>query len=138
MDKWEPGSHGGTYGGGGPVISAAALATVQTLQEEKLVENAAEMGVHLITGLRKLQLQYPFIGDVRGRGLMIGVEITAGGDKSKSLTNAIQAACLEHDLLLLTCGTYGNVIRWIPPLIVTSDQIDEALAVFADALGEVA
>ena len=136
MDKWEPGSHGGTYGGGGPVISAAALATVQTVQEENLVENAAVMGERLMTGLRKLQKQYPFIGDVRGWGLMVGVEITVNGAADKTLTDAIQKACLKRDLLLLTCGTYGNVIRWIPPLIVTAEQIDEALVVFESALGE--
>ena len=137
MDKWEPGTHGGTYGGGGPVVSAAALATVQTLLEENLIGNAAKMGERLISGLRKLQKQYPIIGDVRGRGLMVGVEITSEGDQSKSLTNAIQAACLKRDLLLLTCGTYGNVIRWIPPLIVTAEQIDAALVVFESALAEV-
>lgn len=137
MDKWEPGSHGGTYGGGGPVISAAALATVQTLQEENLVANAARMGERLCSGLRKLQLKFPIIGDVRGRGLMVGVEITAKGDQSKTITSAIQAACLKRNLLLLTCGTYGNVIRWIPPLIVTSDQIDEALAIFEASLNDI-
>jgi 4-aminobutyrate aminotransferase len=137
MDKWEPGSHGGTYGGGGPVISAAALATIQTLQEENLIENAAKMGERLIAGLHKLQTKFPFIGDVRGRGLMVGVEITAKGDQSKSITNAIQAACLKRNLLLLTCGTYSNVIRWIPPLIVNSEQIDEALAIFEASLNDV-
>jgi len=138
MDKWEPGSHGGTYGGGSPIISAAALATVQTLQEENLIGNAAEMGERLMTGLRKLQNQYPHIGDVRGRGLMIGVEITVNGAADKTLTDTIQKACIARDLLLLTCGTYGNVIRWIPPLIVTAEQIDEALVVFENALVEVA
>lgn len=134
MEKWEPGSHGGTYGGGSPVASAAALATVKTLEDENLVENAVQMGLRLMMGLRKLQKKYPFIGDVRGRGLMIGVEITVNGAADKPLTSAIQKACIKRDLLLLTCGTYGNVIRWIPPLIVTSEQIDEALVIFEDAL----
>ena len=134
MDKWEAGTHGGTYGGGSAVPLAAALATVKTLQDEKLVENAAKMGERLMAGLRKLQKQYPFIGDVRGRGLMVGVEITAEEDQSKLFTSAIQAACLERDLLLLSCGTYSNVIRWIPPLIVTAEQIDEALSIFEEAL----
>jgi 4-aminobutyrate aminotransferase len=137
MDKWETGSHGGTYGGGGPVVSAAALATIQTVQEENLVENAALMGERLIAGLRELQKQYPQIGDVRGRGLMVGVEITVNGIADKILTDAIQKACIKRDLLLLTCGTYGNVIRWIPPLIVTAEQIDKALVVFENALVEV-
>lgn len=137
MDKWEPGTHGGTYGGGSAVPLAAALATVKTLQDENLVENAAKMGNRLMVGLRKLQKEYPFMGDVRGRGLMIGIEIKAQNNESKSITNALQKSCLEKDLLLLTCGTYGNVIRWIPPLIVTAEQIDGALAVFAEALKEV-
>ena len=134
MDKWEPGTHGGTYGGGSAVPMAAALATVKTLQDENLVDNADKMGKRLMTGLNKLQKQYPFIGDVRGRGLMVGVEITAENNESKSITSALQKACLEHDLLLLTCGTYGNVLRWIPPLIVNAQQIDEALVIFQDAL----
>jgi len=134
MAKWEPGTHGGTYGGGSAVPMAAALATVKTLQDENLIENSAKMGEHLMAGLRKLQKQYPFMGDVRGRGLMIGVEITAENNESKSITSALQKACLEKDLLLLTCGTYGNVIRWIPPLIVNAEQIDEALSIFEEAL----
>ncbi len=134
MDKWEPGTHGGTYGGGSAVPLAAALATVKTLQDENLIENSAKMGERLMAGLRKLQKEYPFMGDVRGRGLMIGVEIKAENNESKPITSALQKACLEKNLILLTCGTYGNVIRWIPPLIVTAEQIDEALAIFADAL----
>ena len=134
MDKWEPGTHGGTYGGGSVVAIASALATVKTLQEENLVENAEKMGNRLMAGLRKLQEQYPIIGDVRGRGLMVGVEITAENNESKLKTSALQKACLEKNLILLTCGTYGNVIRWIPPLIVTAEQIDEALSIFEDAL----
>jgi len=134
MDKWEPGTHGGTYGGGSAVPLAAALATVKTLQEENLVENAAKMGERLMAGLRKLQAQYPIIGDVRGRGLMVGVEIRVEGEPSKPKTSALQKACLEKNLILLTCGTYGNVIRWIPPLIVTAEQIDEALSIFESAL----
>jgi 4-aminobutyrate aminotransferase len=137
MEKWEPGTHGGTYGGGSTVPLAAALATVKTLQEEKLVENAAEMGERLMAGLRKLQKKYPFIGDVRGRGLMVGVEITAADNESKHITGAIQQDCLERDMLLLTCGTYGNVLRWIPPLVVNAEQIDEGLAIFEQALKSV-
>ena len=134
MKKWEPGTHGGTYGGGSAVPLAAALATVKTIKDENLVKNAEKMGERLIAGLRKLQKQYPFMGDVRGRGLMIGIEITAQNNESKSITSALQKSCMEKDLLLLTCGTYGNVIRWIPPLIVNAEQIDEALAIFEEAL----
>ncbi|HIE57123.1 MAG TPA: aspartate aminotransferase family protein, partial [Anaerolineales bacterium] len=113
MSKWEPGTHGGTYGGGSAVALAAALATVQTLQDEKLIENAAAMGDYLLTQLRTLQERFTCIRDVRGRGLMVATEF-----EDKPTTKAVQDACLERGLLLLTCGTYGNVIRWIPPLVV--------------------
>ncbi len=129
MERWKPGSHGGTYGGGSAVAAAAALATVQVIQEEGLVENAARMGERLLEGLRRLQNDHPAIQDVRGRGLMVAVEFP-----EKATAKAVQEACLEEHLLLLTCGTYENVIRWIPPLIVTPEQIDEALAIFARAL----
>ncbi|MBT7073618.1 MAG: aminotransferase class III-fold pyridoxal phosphate-dependent enzyme [Anaerolineae bacterium] len=137
MDKWEPGTHGGTYGGGSAIPLAGALATVKVLQDENLIENSAKMGERLMKGLRKLQKQYPFMGDVRGRGLMVGVEITAENNESKSITSVLQKASLEKDLLLLNCGTYGNVIRWIPPLIVNEEQIDEALKIFEQALASV-
>ncbi len=137
MERWKPGSHGGTYGGGSAVASAAALATIQVLQDENLVENSARMGDHLLRGLRRLQKEYPVIGDVRGLGLMVAAEFGASRHPDKSTTKAVQEACLERDLLLLTCGTYENVIRWIPPLIVTPDQIDEALSIFENVLKEV-
>ncbi|NOY99524.1 MAG: aspartate aminotransferase family protein [Chloroflexi bacterium] len=137
MAKWEPGTHGGTYGGGSTVALAAALATVRTLQEERLVENAAQMGARLMDGLRGIQEKYPAIGDVRGRGLMVATEITTDGKPDKPLAKAVQDACLARDLLLLTCGTYGNVIRWIPPLVVNAGQIDEALAIFGQAMAAV-
>jgi 4-aminobutyrate aminotransferase len=88
-------------------------------------------------GLRELQAEYPCIGDVRGRGLMVGVEFTGpGGKPDAETTGRVQKACLGHNLLLLTCGTYGNVIRWIPPLVVTDDQIGTALRIFNEAMSE--
>jgi len=137
MEKWETGSHGGTYGGGSLVASAAALATVKVLREEGLVENAWKMGERLLSGLRRIQAKYPIIGDVRGRGLMIATEICSDGKPSKPLTKAIQQSCFSRKLLLLTCGTYENVVRWIPPLVVNAEQIDEALSIFEKALSEV-
>ncbi len=137
MEKWIPGTHGGTYGGGSAIASAAALATLDVIQSEKLPQNAANMGAHLMVGLRKLQAEYPVIGDVRGQGLMVGTEFTRDGKPDKETTKAVHRACLQRNLLLLTCGTYENVIRWIPPLIVTEDQIDSALDIFKDALREV-
>lgn len=135
MQKWVTGSHGGTYGGGNAVVMAAALESVKVLHEEGLIENSARMGAYLTDGLRRLQVKYPVLGDIRGRGLMIGVEFTAAdGHADKTTCKAVAAACLKQNLLLLTCGTYENVIRWIPPLIVTEAQIDEALSIFEAAL----
>jgi 4-aminobutyrate aminotransferase-like enzyme len=90
-----------------------------------------------VTGLRKLQEQYPVIGDVRGLGLMIGTEFSVNGKPAdKALVKAIAHACEKGGLLLLTCGTYDNVVRWIPPLIVSESQINDALGIFAEALEE--
>ncbi len=137
MDKWKPGTHGGTYGGGSAIAVVGALASVQVIREENLAENAAAMGEHLQTGLRKLQEEYATIGDVRGRGLMVAAEFTgANGKPDPKITKAVNCACLERDLLLLTCGSYENVIRWIPPLVVNGEQINTALATFAEALAE--
>jgi len=137
MAKWKPGSHGGTYGGGSAVAPAAALATIDVLLEEKLVENAAEKGRQLQELLKELQGEYPVIGDVRGLGLMIATEFTTDGKPDNETAQSVQKACLDRNLLLLTCGTFENVIRWIPPLIVTEEQVKEAVSVFQEALSEV-
>jgi len=137
MDKWKPGSHGGTYGGGSAIASAAALATVRVLRDENLIENAARRGEQMLYHLREFQTKFPVIGDVRGIGLMAAIEFTKNGRPEKSLAKAVQDACLARKLLLLTCGTYENVIRLIPPLVVTAEQIDDAMAIFAQAFDEV-
>jgi 4-aminobutyrate aminotransferase len=137
MKKWEPGTHGGTFGGN--VISAAAgVATIRALRDENMVENARQRGEQLVAGLRHLQEQYPAIGDVRGLGLMVGVEFrdTHGKPDKPAAKNVIHA-CLDRKLLLLSCGPWDNTIRFIPPLIVSPAQIQEGLQVFAAALGEV-
>ncbi len=132
-EKLTPGSHGGTYGGGA-LATAAALASLDVIVGEDLPGNAARMGSHLMDSLKDLQSEYPIIGDVRGQGLMIGVEFTTDGHADKPVTKAVQQACLERNLLFLTCGSYENVIRWIPPLVVQQSQIDSALGIFAEAL----
>ena len=135
MEQWLPGTHGGTYGGGNALASAAAVATIDVLLEENLVDHAARLGEYLLSRLRDLQAAYPAIGDVRGKGLMIATEfVDAQGKPDAKRAKAVAAAALQQRLMLLTCGTYGNVIRWIPPLVVTKEQLDEALAIFADAL----
>jgi 4-aminobutyrate aminotransferase len=135
MDRWTPGTHGGTYGGGSVIASAAANATIDVIRDEDLVGNAAKMGQYLMDRLCDLQGEYPVIGDVRGRGLMVAAEFTGpDGKPDAETTTAVQKACLDRNLLLLSCGSYKNVIRWIPPLIVSAGQIDEALSIFEEAL----
>ena len=135
MERWERGTHGGTYGGGSLLPIAAAHATLDVMEREALPANAAARGERLRSGLRALQRRYPAIGDVRGPGLMVGVEFgDAGGGPDGATAKAVQRACLDERLLLLTCGTFDQVIRWIPPLVVSDAQIDEALATFARAL----
>jgi 4-aminobutyrate aminotransferase len=134
MRKWMPGSHGGTYGGN-PVAAASAIATINTLRDEKLIENAATRGAQLTAGLKALQAKYPVIAEVRGFGLMVGVEFRdAQGEPDAATTTAVQKACLAEKMLLLTCSTYGNVIRFIPPLVVSEEQIEDGLAIFERAL----
>jgi len=138
MEKWTPGSHGGTYGGNA-ISAAAAAATIQVIRDEKLLENTNARGVQLTTGLRHLQEQYPVIADVRGLGLMIGSEIRdSNGKPDKTTAKAIAKACYEQQLMLLTCGPWDNTIRWIPPLIVSAEQIGKGLDIFESALQKVA
>jgi len=134
MRKWPPGSHGGTYGGN-PVACAAAVATIATIQEERLLENAGSRGEQLMVGLRHLQEEYPAIGDVRGLGLMVGVELS-GEDRApdKAMAKRVIHACQEDKLLLLTCGPWDNTIRFIPPLVASAEEIGEALRIFEGAL----
>lgn len=138
MERWTPGSHGGTYGGNA-VACAAAAATIQVLRDEGLIENAATLGPMLLAGLRQLQEEHPEIGEVRGRGLMIATEFTdPAGEPWTDRAKALVRAAFEEGLLLLTCGTYDNIIRWIPPLIVNSEHIHEALQRFRAAMRRVA
>jgi 4-aminobutyrate aminotransferase len=137
MDKWLVGTHGGTYGGN-TVSCAAAEATIRVLQDG-LVENAARLGPVLMAGLRDIQRRYPVLGDVRGLGLLVGTEFTyPNGAPATDVTKAVLAECQANKLLLLSSGTYSNTIRWIPPLIVTQEQIETALAIFEHALRVVA
>ncbi len=134
MAKWPPGSHGGTYGPN-LVSAAAATETIRVMRDEKLIENSAARGAQLMSGLRKLQQDFKQLGDVRGLGCMVATEfVDLRGHADKAATDRVVKYCADHKLLMLTCGSYQNVIRWIPPLVVTSEQIDEALKIFAAAL----
>jgi 4-aminobutyrate aminotransferase len=136
MEAWGKGAHGSTFGGN-PVSCAAGVAVLRTIREERLVDNAAAMGAELMAGLRAVAADDPRIGDVRGRGLMIGVELVADRatrEPDGALGDALIARCADLGLLLLTCGPAHNVVRWIPPLDVTSAEIEEALGIFRAAL----
>ena len=136
MRKWKKGTHGGTYGGGNAIVAKAALATIDTMLDQDIPQQAAQSGDHLMTRLRNIQAKHPIIGDVRGLGLMVGTEFTdpQTGKPSKTVAFKVQSLCLSENLLLLTCGTHENIVRWIPPLIVTKEQIDEAMSIFERAV----
>lgn len=134
MEKAWPGSQGGTYGGNA-VACAAAIATLDVIREEKLVDNAAEQGARLIAGLREAAAGRLEIGDVRGLGLMVASEfVDADGRPDQAAAGRVQQEAVSRGLLLLTCGPMGNVVRMIPPLVVTAEQVDEALGVWSAAL----
>jgi 4-aminobutyrate aminotransferase len=136
--KLDVGSIGGTYGGNA-VACAAGVATIRAIRDEKMLENTTERGIQLMTGLRKMQEEYGQIGDVRGKGLMIGTEFIVDGraDKAKQLAKDIIHCGEDKGLLLLSCGTYDNTVRWIPPLNVTPEQINTGLQIFEQSLKEV-
>ncbi len=135
MKKWDVGSHGGTFGGN-VVACAAAVATIRAIRDEGMLQNATQRGVQLMTGLRKLQEESAEIADVRGLGLMIGTELVVDGrpEKAKARVKEIVHTAAEQGLLLLTCGTFDNTIRWIPPLNVTAGQISDGLSIFTKAV----
>jgi 4-aminobutyrate aminotransferase len=134
MDHWAPGAHGGTYGANA-VGTAAVAATLRVMQDEQLPERARVMGERLMAGLRELQVSHPVIGDVRGLGLMVAAEFVddAGGPNAQAVTKVV-SHCLENGILLITCGTYDQAIRIVPPLVVDEGQIDRFLEVFGGAV----
>ncbi|MGH3437838.1 MAG: aspartate aminotransferase family protein [Sciscionella sp.] len=134
MERARPGSQGGTYGGNA-VACAAAIATLEVIQSEHLVENAAAMGERLLAGTREVATKHKAIGDVRGLGLLVASEFTtAEGEPDTETAQRAHAAAAERGLLLLTCGPYGNVVRMIPALVVNTEQVDDALGLWSDAV----
>ena len=130
---WKPGAHASTFGGN-PVCIAAALKTIELLERE-LVQNSAEVGAYLQEGLRKLMQKHDCIGDVRGLGMMIGVEFVESKSSMKpapELRDKIEYNCFERGLILLGAG--ANTIRWSPPLVLTRENVDVALEIFDDVI----
>ncbi|RRQ25759.1 aminotransferase class III-fold pyridoxal phosphate-dependent enzyme [Rhodococcus sp. Eu-32] len=134
MSKAWPGSQGGTYGGNA-VAAAAAIATLDVVRDEGLVENAAKQGAALLDGLRGLKEQYSAIGDARGIGLMLALEfVDDAGAPDAAAATRVQQTAISEGLLLLTCGGTGNVVRVIPALVVTDDEIAEGVDALARTL----
>ncbi|MBS9374049.1 aspartate aminotransferase family protein [Rhodococcus sp. B50] len=134
MGRARPGSQGGTYGANA-VSCAAAVATLDVIEKEGLVDNAAARGRELLSGARERATDD--IGDVRGLGLMVGLEFTTDGSPDRDRAAAAQQLASRKGLLLLTCGAHMNVVRMIPPLIVTAEQIEDALGIWSEVLAEV-
>lgn len=127
MARGLPGSQGGTYGGNA-VAAAAAIETLNVIDDEQLVHNSAERGEQLQAGLKRLQEQFPVIGDVRGLGLMQAIEFTTPeGEADATTAAAVQQGAVAEELLLLPCGPLGNVIRIVPALTVSAEEVDLAL-----------
>jgi 4-aminobutyrate aminotransferase/(S)-3-amino-2-methylpropionate transaminase len=135
MDAVHAGGLGGTYGGN-PIACAAALAAMDVLVEDDLAGRATELGRQMTDRLRTLAAGHPQIGDVRGRGAMVAVELVRPGTLEPDAAEAarISAACHRAGVVTLTCGTYGNVLRLLPPLVMGDDLLAEALDVLADAV----
>jgi 4-aminobutyrate aminotransferase/(S)-3-amino-2-methylpropionate transaminase len=135
MNKVHEGGLGGTYGGN-PVAAAAALATINTLRDRNLVARAREIETIIMKSLRALQQDVAIIGDVRGRGAMIAFELVEPGTKNPNAAAAksIVSYCNQNGVIALACGTFGNVIRLLPPLVITDDQLLDGLNVLASAV----
>jgi len=136
MERWGKSAHGSTYGGN-PVACAAGIAVLGTIADERLVENSVVRGGELRTGLERIAAEEPRIGDVRGAGLMIGVEFVSDretGEPDGALAKAVIARAADLGLLVLTCGMSGQVVRWIPPIDVSAAEVSEAVEIFAEAV----
>jgi 4-aminobutyrate aminotransferase/(S)-3-amino-2-methylpropionate transaminase len=135
MDSSHAGGLGGTYGGN-PIACAAALATIETYEQDGLVERAAELGTLLTGRLNAMRAGDPRIGDVRGRGAMMAMELVdpVTGRPDAALTSRVLAAAIAQGVVLLTCGTYGNVIRFLPPLAISDELLNEGLDIVWKAL----
>ena len=136
MSRWEPTVHGTTFGGN-PVSCAAAVATIDTIRDEGLLQNAKKSGEYLLSRLKELKAKYKIIGDARGLGLMTAIEfIVPGTDREPNGAAAKKFLneCLSRGLLMYPCGLYGHVVRLAPPLNVTRQQIDEAMSIADQSL----
>jgi 4-aminobutyrate aminotransferase/(S)-3-amino-2-methylpropionate transaminase len=139
MDAPGPGGLGGTYAGS-PIGCAAALAVIQAFEDEQLLARSQALGERLIAGLRRIAQSEPSIGDVRGLGAMVAIELFEGGNLARpdaELTRRVVAEAARRGLILLSCGTYGNVVRILVPLTASDALVDEGLQLMADSFAAV-
>jgi 4-aminobutyrate aminotransferase len=139
QERWGRGAHGSTFGGN-PVACAAGLAVLETIESEGLVANAAARGAELRAGLERIAAEDDRIGDVRGPGLMVGVEFVRDRSTREPdglLPDRLSAACADNGLLILTCGSQHEVIRWIPPLDVSAAELSEGVEIFGETLASI-
>ena len=134
MDEIHPSGLGGTYGGN-PIACAAALGAIETIKSENLTKRAAEIGKIMVDALLAMQKKYPAIGEVRGRGAMIAIELVQPGSKEPNgeLLGKVVKYSQSKGVLFLTAGTYGNVLRFLPPLVISDDLVKEAMSVLEEA-----
>ena len=139
MDAAHVGGLGGTYGGN-PLACAAALATIETIEADRLVERAGEIERLMLTALHRLQADDDRLGDVRGRGAMVAVELVRSGtdEPDAELARLVAAGAHQAGVIVLTCGTYGNVLRFLPPLSISDELLTEGLQVLSQIFQEVA
>jgi 4-aminobutyrate aminotransferase len=137
IQDWTPGSHASTFGGN-PVSCAAALAVIEVIKSEKLLENAKKEGAYIKKRLEEMMDKHPMMGDVRGKGLMVGVELVKDRETkeyAKQETEDVMMECFRQGLAIVNCGV--NVIRWMPPLTITRDLVDPSLEIFDKSLSKV-
>ncbi|MBI5893346.1 MAG: aspartate aminotransferase family protein [Deltaproteobacteria bacterium] len=134
MSKWHQGAHGTTFGGN-PVSCAAGIATIETIQKNELLKNAETVGRHALIRLQDMKRKYSVIGDVRGLGLMMGIEfVNKDGSPNTNFCKKVCKRCEKNGLVLIECGIDKNIIRFMPPLITTKKQMEKALKIFENAL----
>ena len=135
MDAVHAGGLGGTYGGN-PVACAAALGAIETMRADDLPARARQLEAMFLPRLRKLAERYPQIGEIRGRGAMLAIELVAGADDktpNAALAGRVNAACHSQGLVTLTAGTFGNVFRFLPPLSIGDELVAEGLDILEQA-----
>ena len=137
MDSVHASGLGGTYGGS-PIACAAALGAIATIEEEKLVERSRSMGAIISEALAAMKAKYSIVGEVRGRGSMQALEFVMPGTKEPNTAamNNIVKYCQQQGVLILTAGTYSNVIRLLPPLVMPEALLREALAILDEAISK--